>query len=138
MLLPFIFKGVVKMDTSIFIARILGLYLIVLAIALLVNIRKLNAVMNDANLPYIFLSGAIATLTGTLIIVSHNIWEADWKVLITLIGWLAFIKGALRMIFPKRALKMITTFLKHKTRCYVTGVIVLILGVYLSYVGFMI
>lgn len=125
------------MDISIFLAKVLGLYLIIMAIAVFVNIRKLSSTINDDSLPFLFLSGAISLIVGLLIIVSHNIWEADWKVLITLIGWLAVIKAITRLVFPKHALKMIKRFLKNTRSCQISAVVMLILGAYLSYVGFM-
>ena len=42
----------------------------------------------------IFLSGVITLPAGLAIVLTHNVWVADWRVLITLLGWLAIIGGA--------------------------------------------
>ena len=126
------------MDISIFLAKVLGLYLFIMAIVMFVNVQRLRAISNAvAGTPFIFASGAFALIVGLLLVVSHNIWEADWKVIITIIGWLVLIKGIVRLLFPEYASRMMVNFVQNTTAYYITDVIILILGIYLSYVGFM-
>ena len=42
---------------------------------------------------------------GLAIVLTHNIWAADWRVLITLFGWLNVIGGALRLFAPPLLMK---------------------------------
>ena len=39
---------------------------------------------------------------GLAIVLTHNVWVADWPVIITLLGWLAVISGAVRIFAPHR------------------------------------
>ena len=39
---------------------------------------------------------------GLAIVLTHNVWVADWRVLITILGWLAAIGGAVRILAPQR------------------------------------
>ena len=32
---------------------------------------------------------------------THNVWAADWRILITLLGWLTAIGGAARIVVPQ-------------------------------------
>jgi len=41
----------------------------------------------------IYLGGIMALLFGLIILHLHNEWHKDWRVLITLIGWLGTLKG---------------------------------------------
>ena len=50
----------------------------------------------------IFLSGVITLPAGLAIVLTHNVWTADWRVVITIVGWLAVVTGAIRMIVPQR------------------------------------
>jgi hypothetical protein len=50
-----------------------------------------------------YLAGALWFIAGLSIIRTHNIWMLDWPVLITLIGWFAFLGGLGRMFFPQTA-----------------------------------
>ena len=42
----------------------------------------------------------MAIIIGVLIIENHNYWEKSWIVIITLIGWMAVIKGIILIAFP--------------------------------------
>jgi hypothetical protein len=39
-------------------------------------------------------------IIGLLIVVSHNIWVKDYRVVITIFGWLSLVKGIAYMAFP--------------------------------------
>lgn len=126
------------MDISIFLAKILGLYLFIMAIFMLVHAQRVNAIVNNiSNPPFLFMSGAIILIIGILLIVTHNIWVANCRVLITIIGWLTFIRGIVRLMFPEFAIKIITNFVQNTTVYYITSIIIFFLGIYLSYAGFM-
>ena len=125
------------MDISIFLAKILGLYYTIMAIAMLVNPQTIRTMMNEIKYPgFLFMGGAIALLVGILLTVSHNIWIANWEVIITIIGWLILLKGTLLLIFPDFMIRMSKNFLQNKTAYYVADGVIFILGIYLSYVGF--
>jgi len=83
-----------------------------------------------------FLAGFFALLIGMLIITFHNVWVSDWPVIITLIGWLSFLKGAVFML-ASDVLQGILKYVKKATMYFtIAGVIWLLVGVYLIYVGF--
>ena len=37
----------------------------------------------------IYLSGLLLMTAGLAIVLTHNVWRADWPVIITILGWLA-------------------------------------------------
>lgn len=127
------------MDISIFLAKVLGIYLLVASIAFFVHTKKYKTIITDIkNSPALLcMSGALALITGLLIVVSHNIWTMDWRVVITILGWLSLIKGFLRLVFPQVSHQVLTRYLKNSSAYYFSASIMLILGVYLSYFGFM-
>ena len=47
---------------------------------------------------------------GLLNIIAHNLWVADWRLMVTLFGWFVFIKGITRFAFPKIATMWIDKF----------------------------
>ncbi len=83
------------METSVFIAKILGLCYLVLGAALLLNKGLIEKVMEDfcKNAALLFIMGVFTLVLGIVMILVHNIWVANWTVIITIIGWIAFIKG---------------------------------------------
>ena len=54
---------------------------------------------SNAGLTY--LAGFITALIGLLIVNYHNRWAKNWTVLITLLGWLALLKGVFLIAFPQ-------------------------------------
>jgi len=125
------------MDISIFLAKVSGLYLGIIAFAMLIHGKKFRNMIPEMNTPiFTFIGGALALLLGVLIVVSHNVWDADWRVLITILGWLALIKGIVRLLFFGVSNKLNNAYKKNPPLYYVTVIILLIVGIYLSYKGF--
>ena len=125
------------MQTSILIAQILGPILVVISLGLIFTPKhylKLYAEMTDMD--YYF-GGIIAMVVGLLLTLNHNIWEGNWTVLITVLGWLALIKGICLLLFPKwvRSIRISMKF-SHKT-LVVVGIIYLIITAILTYNGYL-
>jgi hypothetical protein len=93
------------MPTSIFLAKLIGPFALALGLVLLIQGEAFRALASEflASPPLIFLSGLITLPAGIAIVLTHNVWTADWRVLITTLGWLAVITGLIRMFFPQRA-----------------------------------
>jgi hypothetical protein len=125
------------MMVSHFIAQALSLHFFVMGIAMMSNRTRFASVFNEIanSSSLIILSGVIALLFGILILLSHNIWLWSWPLLVTLSGWLAFLKGACLLIIP-------TTFLAWckplftPERILITGCCLVLLGVLFSSFGF--
>ena len=81
------------MDTSLFLARLIGPILVVMAIGLLARQDSWRAMADEFLLsrPLLFLSGFLTLLGGLAIVNTHNIWTGGWPVIITILGWLALI-----------------------------------------------
>ena len=46
------------------------------------------------------LTGMINLVIGLLIVVSHNIWVAEWPVVVTIVGWVVLLQALMRIFFP--------------------------------------
>ena len=53
----------------------------------------------------VFLAGLITMPAGLAVVLTHNVWVADWPVLITVLGWLTVISGAVRLVAPEGAIQ---------------------------------
>jgi uncharacterized protein YjeT (DUF2065 family) len=96
--------------------------------------RRLSEdIYKNAGLTYMI--GFLAVIVGFLIVHYHNLWGKDWTVLITIMGWLALIKGVLIIVFPKfiqRLSKSLLTDRALQIYPYVT----LLIGLLFVYLGF--
>jgi hypothetical protein len=97
-------KGQDIMQTSVFLAKLIGPISVVIGFGLLLNahiFRRLSEqfVASDA---LVYFSGLLAMAAGMAIVLTHNVWQPlDWPVLITLLGWLMVIGGAIRIAVPQ-------------------------------------
>src|SRR5206468_5783605 len=90
------------MTTSIFLARLIGPVMLVVGLAAFFNRRAFRDMAEEflASPALLFLSGLLVMPMGLAIVLVHNVWTADWRVLITLFGWINTIGGALRLLAP--------------------------------------
>jgi len=85
----------------------------------------------------IYLAGVLTLAMGIAIITFHNIFVADWRILITSFGYIAVVSGIFRMAFPTQVKMMGEWMLltPYIIRC--AAVLNLIMGGYLTYKGFL-
>ncbi|MFH0913415.1 MAG: hypothetical protein V1884_03950 [Candidatus Omnitrophota bacterium] len=126
------------MANSIFLAKAIGLYMVIVALGILFNLKIYQRVMEDfsKNSALIYLGGVIALIIGLLILLSHNLWVAGWEVIITIFGWLGLIKGVWLMILPDSLAKLTRAYQKKTRALVVHLVIILVLGAFLIAKGY--
>ncbi|WP_189361500.1 hypothetical protein [Algibacter mikhailovii] len=96
------------MDNSMFFAKFWGWYLIIFFVILTFNPKRIKQIFNDLNdEKFLIISSFLAIIVGLLNIIFHNIWESNWKLIITLIGWGSLIIGLFLFIFPKRTVAVL-------------------------------
>lgn len=125
------------MTTSIVLAQIIGLYLVLISFALLMNKAYYQEALitMSQNSGVMFLIAVISLLCGILLVVFHNIWVFDWRVVITLLAWLGFWKGVVRLFFPTAIVKW-SQSLQNNCVYYSSLGVCAVLGLYLIYKGF--
>ncbi len=82
----------------------------------------------------LWLTGLITFVMGAVIVALHNVWSADWRVLVTLLGWLTAIKGAVILLFPSSMLRIYRRFLSNHLLTY-SGIYALVPGGLLLFSG---
>ena len=83
----------------------------------------------------ILISGLFALVAGLAVVIGHPVWEWSWRVVITLIGYLAIFKGILRIGFPKEFQKILEKMLAGNHWPFIA--FLLILGGFLVFHGFL-
>jgi hypothetical protein len=124
------------MDVSIFTAQVLSVAYIATGVAVLgkqVDFKKMLESFEKSQ-GLTLLAGASSLVIGMLLVQSHNMWVNDWRVLITIAGWGALIKGVTLLAFPKviHSFKSFPIYKNSK----VLAVLVLALGLIMGYFGF--
>ncbi len=126
------------MQTSIFLARLLGPLLVLAAVALLTNPRMFRTVTQDVigSVTSLFMLGSIEVVAGLAIVLTHNVWVADWRLLITLIGWLLLIRGAARILLTERFARFAGKAVSGGRLFQVAGVVLAVFGLVFCYFGY--
>jgi len=124
------------MELSIFLAKLLGLYLLIVAADLLLRKHELEGAVRDfaSSKGLLVFSGSISLLLGLAIVIAHPVYEMNWRGLITLLGYLLIFRGIMRVAFPTRIQKKIVSVF-HKGYWAIL-IILAVLGIYLTYCGF--
>jgi hypothetical protein len=126
------------MQTSIFLAKLIGPVMLAAALGLLVNREGYRAMARDFldSLPLIYVSGVLVMTAGVAIVLSHNVWALDWRVIITLFGWMGAIGGAVRIICFSWVKRAGEAMLDKPWAMTIGGVGWLILAAVLCYYGY--
>ena len=126
------------MQTSIFLAKLIGPILLVAGIGVLINRKSFDLMVGEflSGHALRLLLGLIELAVGLAIVLAHNVWAADWRVLITLLGWLLLIRGAARVLVPERIKTVGTKFLKNPNAMTASLAITTLIGLVLCYFGY--
>ena len=64
-----------------------------------------------------------------MVVLAHNVWAANWRVIITLFGWVLIVCGTIRIVFPQLVQKYGGGTILHLAALPVIGgALVLVLG----------
>ena len=127
------------MSTSIFLARLIGPVMLMIGLAVFANQRGFRDLAEEfmASRALMFLAGIIVMPAGLAIVLTHNVWTADWRVLITIFGWLNVVGGALRLVGPPFLVKTGRAMLKQPHFTLVAAAIWAVLGLLFCFFGYL-
>lgn len=98
------------MDISVFLARFWGSLFIILGLST-VGAKFLGRVIQYTEDKTITVStGYITFLLGLATVVAHNLWVPDWRITVTILGWITLFKGIEKIAFPNRVNKIAQKF----------------------------
>ena len=117
-------------NASTFLAEFWGWYLIIFFVILSFNPRRIKQIFeNLKDEKFLIITSFVAIIVGLLNVLFHNIWELNYKLIITLIGWTALFIGLSLFIFPKRTVARLENF--NVKFVQVVYILLLLLGIYL-------
>lgn len=127
------------MELSYFLAQVFGLMMLFIGLGMFIDKAYYEKIFKDfVDSPSELLtSGVLALAMGVALVTYHNIWDGEWwVVLITIFGWIALLKGFLRLLFPKMVMGMLKSIMKgHHMQSM--AIVSVVLGLVLTYYGFL-
>lgn len=121
------------METSVFIGKIISVVYLAFGLGMLLNQNGYKKVLIELieNSSFLLFGGMLSVVTGMSIINFHNHWVEDWTVVITIIGWIALLKGFYLLVFPNR-FAFFKRFLDSKILIRVLSLIAILFGLILG------
>ena len=124
---------------TIFLSKLLGLYCVVVGLAMLVHrhatLETMRTIVHDA--PALYIAGIIALAIGLAMVLGHNVWKGGvLPIVVTVVGWISLIKGLLILFVPAHAVEGCFVGGHYHLYFYLKAAVTLILGAYLTYGGF--
>jgi len=95
--------------------------------------KATKKMMADENM--VRMSGIISLIFAFLFLSVHWKFTGGWFIVIPIIGWLAFLKGVIRLWSPKFAKKSTDKFMKSETAVGLMAFLGLLIAIGLTYVA---
>jgi hypothetical protein len=121
---------------TVFLARAIGLFTVVLVAALLVHGSAIiEASIADG--PVMLVYAIISLAMGIAMVLGHNVWSGGaLPVVVTLVGWLILAKGLLLLFFSPDVVSQMFEQMRYTEHYYLYLAPALVIGLYLTWAGF--
>ncbi len=118
------------MDISVLLAKFWGWYMLIFFFVLSVKPIRIKQIFQDFHdQKFALLASFMAFVLGLVNILLHNIWEASWIIIISILGWLALGLGIILFIMPHKAARWLIEV--NTKMIQVLYIILFLLGLYL-------
>jgi hypothetical protein len=126
------------MPASLFIAKLIGPIFLVVGVALLSRPEAFRSLLREfvASGISMYMAGFFGLLGGLALILTHNVWALDWRVLITLIGWASLVRALVTIFSPQWIASIGAKLIEFRGVFAVAAAIDLVIGAILSYFGY--
>ena len=126
------------MQRSVYLAKLIGPVLVVIGLGMLLNgpVYVAMATQFLHSHALIYFSGLLTMVAGLALVLAHNEWKGDWRLIITILGWLGIIGGAVRLLAPQYVEVYGASALAYPAAMMICGFVVLVAGAVLAYFGY--
>jgi hypothetical protein len=130
-------KGQDRMQTSIFLAKLIGPVMLALAAVMIGNAAGFRTVVQEISKSpaLVFLTGILSLIAGLAIVQVRDLWMFNWP--IAIVGWFAVVSGALRIVLPQQAATAADYIYRHDGIRLAWAAVVVIFGAVLTFKGYM-
>jgi len=127
--------------TTLAIAEVAGPLFLILGVAFLAQKAFYTELFKGLakEKSFFLVDGIIETAVGLMMVLSHNVWTSAPEIVVSLLAWAVLLEGVLVLVMGKMYVKkLVGLFSKDMTAMVMwSGVLFLVLGGYLSYLGYL-
>jgi hypothetical protein len=126
------------MDITQFLTQAFGLYFLIGGLGLVLKQSSLKSLIArfSSDRTMVMRGGFVALIIGIPLVLIHNMWGSSLEIIISLIAWAAFLKGVFFILMPDMTTKMMDTLSENIGVIKVMLWLMVVLGGYLTYIGF--
>jgi len=126
------------MPTSIFIARLLGPLFVVVGIAIPLRAQAFRDLLQEfiRSPALLYLAGFFGLLGGVALVLTQNVWVLDWRLIITLIGWVTIVRAVVTIFRPEMIVAIGSRIYDSRGIFLGAASINFIIGLVLCYFGY--
>ena len=130
------------MSTSRYIARLMGPVLLIIGIGMVMGMLTegdaYSSLLKEfiGSRALIFVTGMLTLIAGLAIVNAHNVWEPDWRVVITVLGWLFILRGFMNLVFPETVQTLGDRMIASHAGVLAGAAVTIVLGAILSIMGY--
>ena len=127
------------MEISLFLAQFWGWFLVITGLAFLLKKGLIIRLLQEKW--FVRVCGGTDLILGLVTVILHNLWVADWRIVITIIGWIFLLTGGYKMVWPGSFIKQMEEISTESKTLFektiqISSIIQILLGVYLIWVSF--
>ena len=121
---------------TVYLARFIGLFALLVGIGCLARGNAVTA-STVANGPVMLVYALVSIAAGLAMVLGHNVWTGGaLPVVVTLVGWLALVKGVLLFFVTPEALTQLLGRMQYGEHYSLYVAPSLVIGLYLTWAGF--
>jgi hypothetical protein len=130
------------MATSRYIARLMGPVMLIIGIGMVMGMLSegdaYSSLLKEfiGSRALIFITGVLALVAGLAIVNAHNLWVPDWRVVITVLGWLFILRGFMNLVFPITVQNLGDRMIASHPGVLAGAAVTIVLGAILSIMGY--
>lgn len=119
------------------LSQIFGLYMVIMAVILLSRVKYYRELVYymEPRSGSMFMGASFGLMLGLFLVIIHNVWVMEPRVVVTVISWLILAKSILWLSFPE-CMTRIAKKLYGGAGYYLIVIVLFIFGVFLLTRGF--
>ena len=130
------------MTTSRYIARLMGPVMLIIGIGMIGGMLTegdaYSSLMKEfiGSRALIFITGTLALVAGLAVVNAHNLWVRDWRVIVTVLGWLFILRGFMNLVFTATVQTLGDRMIASHAGVLAGAAVTVVLGAILSIMGY--
>lgn len=125
--------------TTRFCARVIGPLMLIIGAVVIARagamVMLIPAILGDG--PLTFITGIFTLICGLVVIAAHHHWNSAAAIAISLLGVLSIVRGVTLLFAPSLLTGLVHQVLNLGPGAIVAGIVALIIGAWLSFVGWL-